>query len=295
MEKNAIQQRTQNQVAPTLAEKFLGQVIAYAATSGEQLDQKTKTLAVDIITGVNKIVKSNQYTWGELDINGCGLVSQIKRFAKIGLSMEDKLYIDIRHNSKTGLKDIYIKPQYQCLEKLMVKFFTKPILRFKEDVICEGDELVEEEDFYTGLSKIVAHNRNKDIDRNKFENIIGAYKIAYIQDGKDIVQYVVKIDKNRIDRAYNASPSREKTVWKADTRKMVLKTATWEMWNDKNIRAFIVFPTDIVNDLSILEESQEMNWNNDMKHNNVNQVQDEVKENVASSDIIDMEYEEEQC
>ena len=120
---------TQNQVVnppkASLVERFLTQVVNYAETSGEILDQKTKTLAVDIITGANKVVVGNQYRWSEIDIQGCGLISQIKRYAKVGLTMEDKLYVDIRINSKTGLYYINIKPQYQSLEKLMVKYFYK--------------------------------------------------------------------------------------------------------------------------------------------------------------------------
>lgn len=293
----AINQPQQPQVATpqkaTLVEKFLTQVVNYAETSGEILDQKTKTLAVDIITGANKVVVGNQYRWSEIDIQGCGLISQIKRYAKLGLTMEDKLYVDIRRNGKTQLYDITIKPQYQAIEKLIVKYFQLPVIRFKEDVICIGDELVEEEDFLTGLSKITNHKRNNDIDRNKLDNITGAYKIMYIKDvdGK-INQYVIKVDKNRIDRAYKASPSKEKTVWNMDTRKMVLKTVTWEMWNDKNIRAFMKFPEDVMEDLSVLEDTSEMDWNAETKFNNVNQAQENVQVNVATGEIINMDFED---
>ena len=58
----------------SLVERFLTQVVNYAETSGEILDQKTKTLAVDIITGANKVVVGNQYRWNEIDIQGCGLI-----------------------------------------------------------------------------------------------------------------------------------------------------------------------------------------------------------------------------
>ena len=286
-QKNNVVKKEKN----TLEATFLNQVVKYAETSGEQLDQKTKSLAVDIITFSNKKLKENAVSWKDVDIAGCGFVSQIKRFAKLGLSMEDKLYIDIRNNNKTGLKDICIKPQYQALEKLMVKYFTKPILRFKEDIICVGDKVVEEEDFATGLNKIVRHDRNNEIDRNNLENIIGAYKIAYVLENNSIVQYVVRIDKNRIMRAYKASPSREKTVWHNDTVKMVKKTCTWEMWNDKNIRAFMVFPEEIIKDLGILEESQEMEWNAETKYNNVEQAKENIEENVANGEEVSMDYE----
>ena len=275
----------------TLVSTFLDKVVEYARTSEEELDQKTKTLCVDIITTANKQVMANKYNWSNIDVNGCGLYSQIKRYAKLGLSVEqDKLYVDIRNNNKTGKMDIFIKPQYQTLEKLMVRYFTKPILRFKEDVICIGDEVLVEEDFYTGLDKIVGHKRNTQIDRNKLDNIIGAYKIAYVKEGNNIVQYVVRIDRNRIDRAYRASPSREKTVWNLDSAKMVKKTCTWEMWNDKNIRAFMIFPEEIVNDLSVLDESQEMDWAKETQHKTVEEAQENVEVNVATGEVIDVEY-----
>lgn len=277
----------------SLVERFLTQVVNYAETSGEILDQKTKTLAVDIITGANKVVVGNQYRWSEIDIQGCGLISQIKRYAKLGLTMEDKLYVDIRRNGKTNLYDINIKPQYQTIEKLIVKYFMLQVLRFKEDVICIGDELIEEENFNTGLSKIVGHKRNNEIDRNKLDNIIGAYKIMYIKDVDGVInQYVIKIDKNRIDRAYKASPSREKTVWNLDSRKMILKTCTWEMWNDKNIRAFMKFPEDIMEDLSVLDDTNEMNWNAETKFNNVSQAQENAQVNVATGEVLEMKFED---
>lgn len=277
----------------SLVDQFLTQVVSYAQKSGENLDSKTKSLAVEIITATNKAIMGNSYSWGDIDVAGCGLISQIKRWSKLGVTMEDKLYPDIRRNSKTNKYDIMIKPQYQTVEKLIVKYFSLPTLRFKEDVICEGDEIYEEEDFTTGLSKITGHKRNNDIDRNNLDNITGAYKIMYVKDHAGTInQYVVRIDKNRIIRAYNASASKEKTVWKQDTRKMVLKTVTWEMWNDKNIRAFMKFPDDIIQDLSIIEDTNEMDWNAETKFNNVSQAQENAQIHVATDDIIDMKYDD---
>ena len=295
----AIKSKENNNIAEkpkqSLVDQFLTQVVSYAQKSGEQLDQKTKSLAVEIITATNKSIMSNQYRWSDIDVAGCGLISQIKRWAKLGVSMEDKLYPDIRRNNKTNKYDIAIKPQYQTVEKLIVNFFQLPVLRFKEDIICVGDEVFEEEDFTTGLSKITGHKRNNEIDRNDLNNIIGAYKIMYVKDDSgQINQYVIRIDKNRLDRAYNASPSKEKTVWKQDSRKMALKTVTWEMWNDKNVRAFMKFPDDIIQDLSIIEDTNEMDWNAETKYNNVNQAQENVQTNVATGEVIDMTYDEEE-
>lgn len=291
--KNEVVNNNNNGKKMTLVEKFLTEVVAYAQTSGETLDSKTKALAVDIITATNKALIGQQIGWNMVDVAGCGVVSQIKRWAKLGVSMEDKLYPDIRKNGKTNLFDLVIKPQYQTVEKLIVKYFMLPVLRFKEDIICIGDELIEEEDFDTGVNRIKGHKRNDKIDRNKLDNIIGAYKIMYVKDSlNNIVPYTIKIDRNRIERAYKASPSREKAVWNVDSRKMVLKTVTWEMWNDKNIRAFMKFPEDITNDLSIIEETNEMDWSAETKFNSVNQAQDSVQKNVGSGETINMEFED---
>lgn len=273
-----------------LAERFLEQVQNYALISGEQLTEKTKTLVCNLVTSANKQILANGLAWKDVDIQGCGFFAQLKHWAKVGLTSEDKLYVDIRKNGKTGLNDIQIKPQYQSIEKLMKMYFHKPIIRFKTEVICMGDQLVKEEDFETGLIKLVNHIRNNEIDRNNLDNINGAYKIAYVEECGKLVQYYVEIDKNRINRAYNASPSREKTVWKQDTQKMVKKTATWEFYNSENIRPFMIYPEDIVNDIKIVNESEEMDWNKETKHHSVEQAQEEAQTKVATEDVIDVTF-----
>ena len=292
----AVATKQESSVAPqrkgSFAERFLNQVVAYAETSGSKIDSKTKALAVDIITATNKVVLGGQYNWSEIDIQGSNLISQIKRWSSLGVTMEDHLFVDIRNNGKTGLKDITIKPQYQTVEKLIRLYYSLPVVRFKTEIVCVGDEVVEEEDFETGLSKIVKHTRNNDIDRNCLDNIIGAYKILYFKDGNSINQYVVRIDKNRITRAMNASSSREKTVWKLDSVKMTKKTVTWEMWNDSNVRAFMNFPEELQGDLSVMEETSDMDWGAETKHKSVNHAQEDVQVNAGMGEEIKMHYEE---
>lgn len=285
--------KTKNGLPITTVSKLLSRVVDYARTSNEDLDSKTKTLCVDIIAATNKKVIEEKLSWADIDINGSALLSQIKRYGKLGLNaVSDKLYIDIRFNSKTDKRNIIIRPQYQTIEKLMRKYCARQIIRFKEDVICVGDKLVVKENFVTGLDEIHEHIRNEDIDRNDIDNIIGAYKIAYVQEDDKLVQYVVRIDKNRINRARNASASKEKNVWKNDTRKMVLKTVTWEMWNNSNIRAFMIFPEEIVNDLSVIEETSEMDFNKETAFKNVEKQQENVDENVATGEVIEVTYED---
>lgn len=281
----------------SIVERYLNAVIDYANVSGDVIDNKTKTFAVDIITMANKNIISNKYTWENIDVKGCGLVSQIKRWSKLGVSSQDKLYLDFRNNSKTGMIDITIKGQYQTYEKLMRLYYKKKdtIVRFKSDIICIGDVIEKEEDFSTGITKITKHVRNEEIDRNKFENIIGAYKIAYEknEDGT-LTPIYVEIDKNRIERARNASPSREKAVWNSDTKKMVLKTVTIEMWNNEQIRPFLVFPEDVISSLDVIEETENMNWNKNNQFEETKETDENVLTNVASEKPIevDMSFDE---
>lgn len=269
-------------------EFFLSKVIEYGTTSGDEIDNKTKKFAFDIITSMNKSVLSNNYEWGKIDVQGCNLISQIKRWAKLGVSMNDYLYIDFRNNGKTGLVDAFIKGQYQTFERLMVLYFKHPIVRFKTEIICEGDTVVKEEDFETGITKIVKHERNLEADRNSLDNITGAYKIAYVDEKRDgkLTQLFVEIDKNRITRAMNASSSKDKGVWKADTVKMVKKTVTHEMFNSDTIRPFMNYPEDIIKDLSILNESEEMNWNQERKYQDVKAVNNDIEYNAGTGEVL---------
>ena len=88
----------------------------------------------------------------------------------MGLSpSSNELYIDIRNNKYTGKKDIYIKKQYQGVEKELIKWSKKEIVRFLKDIVCKGDDFVMETDFLTGLPLITKHIKNQDVDRNDLE------------------------------------------------------------------------------------------------------------------------------
>lgn len=296
---NTIQEVKKQPISMT--ESILNMVVNYAAVGGEILTEREKTSAINIITLTNRAIVAigDGTTWNDIDLRGCGYAEQVKHLCKLGITSVDKIYADIRNNKYKPKKDIFIKLQYQACEKLMTMYFAYPIVRFKTEVICIGDEIETEEDFKTGLTTIISHKRNKDIDRNKYENIIGAYKIAFVsinpEKPLDLTQIYVEIDRNRIERAYNASSSRDKSVWNADTVKMVKKTVTWEMFNSEQIRPFMKYPEDVIKggDLSILEESEEMDFTKETKFNNVDSVSKEVDKKVASEDIIDVVYEDE--
>ena len=82
-------------------------------------------------------------------------------------------------------------------------------------------------------------------------------------------------------RAYNASPSREKTVWKNDTQRMVLKTAAWVLYNNV-LKPYIEIPISLKKDW---EET-----NDQMEFESLNAEQTEQREiiyqNVGEGDIV---------
>ncbi len=271
---------------------LLAQVESFARIEGTELTGEEKIFAVNTICDIDKKLREQGISWQQVDVIGCKIPQQIKRYARLGLSTSDgEIYVDVRYNSKTGKNDVFIKKQYQGVEKEIIKYCTKKIDHFKRGVICVGDELEIEEDFETGYDKIVKHKKNpdKNLDRNLLDNIVGAYEIAYekLPDGS-FVQHVALIDKNRIMRAYNASPSREKTVWKNDTQRMVLKTAAWVLYNNV-LKPHIEIPISLKKDW---EET-----NDQMEFESLNAEQTEQKEiiyqNVGEGETVDFDDEAE--
>lgn len=271
---------------------LLAQVESFARIEGTELTGEEKIFAVNTICDIDKKLREQGVNWQQVDVIGCKIPQQIKRYARLGLSTSDgEIYVDVRYNSKTGKNDVTIKKQYQGVEKEIIKFCSKKIDHFKRGVICVGDEFEIEEDFETGYDKVTKHKKNpdKNLDRNLLDNIVGAYEIAYekLPDGS-FVQHVALIDKNRIMRAYNASPSREKTVWKNDTQRMVLKTAAWVLYNNV-LKPYIEIPISLKKDW---EET-----NDQMEFESLNAEQTEQKEiiyqNVGEGETVDFDDEAE--
>lgn len=262
---------------------MLNQVCAFAEIENTKMSEKDKKFAVGIIENIAKTLAVQKLTWEDLDITGCSLPSQIKRFARLGLSCEEKeLYIDVRKNQNKGdKKDIAIKKQYQGIQKEMINFSCRKIERFRTDIVCSKDEFMTEVDFATGLEKIVKHKKYEadNYDRNKLDNIVKAYSIAYIRENNDLNGYTEIVDKNRIMRAYNSSASYEKTIWKADTVKMVKKTAVWELYANQ-IRMFMHIPEDILDDWSKTQDVLDFT-SKETKYDSVEKANDFVKENVG--------------
>lgn len=282
-QKNELKVKDLGQVA---INNMLKQVVSYANLENVELTTKEKQYAVGIITNINKrVVSDSNLSWAKLDIQGCQLPAQIKRYARLNLQMESQeIFLDIRNNGKTGLKDINIKMQYQGLEKLMTTYCGKKIVRYYKDVVCKGDKIVRKPNLATGLLELKDHEyfETDNIDyRNKLENIIGAYAIAYVEENNKLIPYVAYIDKNRIERGRKAATTQN--IWDNDTRKMVTKTAVWELFNI--MKPFMVMPQDLVKDLNDIS-NEEVDFNNkDYINATVEEVNENVENNIASEDI----------
>lgn len=264
---------------------LLDQTQSFARIEGTELTGEEKIFAVNTICDIDKKLREQGVNWQQVDVIGCKVPQQIKRYARLGLSTSDgEIYVDVRYNSKTGKQDVAIKKQYQGVEKEIIKFCSKKIDHFKRGVICVGDEFEIEEDFETGYDKVTKHKKNpdKNLDRNLLDNITGAYEIAYekLPDGS-FVQHVALIDKNRIMRAYKASPSREKTVWNQDTQRMVLKTAAWVLYNNV-LKPYIEIPTSLKKDWEETQDQMEFESLNAESQ----EQQDIIYQNVGEGDIV---------
>ena len=269
-----------------LIESTLNKINDITTFSNEVFTTRAKNCAMDIITSVDHVLNERGMSWKTVDSKGSNLIMQIKQWAKLGIDFSnDKLYPDIRKNNKTGMYDIKIKGQYQTVEKLIAKYCNKNIFRFKTEVICIGDDFKCDFDYATGEDKVISFTKNMKVDRNKLDNITGAFKIIYYYDDDNkIHQIVTQIEKDRIMRAYNAAPT--KNVWNTDTQKMVKKTVTWEMFNGEDIRPFMDYPEDIIEDLRVVNDDEEVDFNKEHKFSNVVDAQNNVEETLGTEESV---------
>lgn len=270
----------------TLIENTLNKINDITTFSNEVFTTRAKNCAMDIITSIDHALNEKGMKWGQVDAKGSNLIMQIKQWAKLGIDISnDKLYPDIRKNNKTNMYDIRVKGQYQTVEKLITNFFKRNVFRFKTEVICVGDEFKCDFDYATGEDKVISFVKNMKVDRNKMDNIVGAFKILYYYDEDNkIHQIVTKIEKDRIMRAYNAAQT--KNVWNMDTQKMVKKTVTWEMFNGEDIRPFMNYPEDIIQDLAVVNDNEDIDFNKEHKYSNVVEAQTHIEESMGTDEKV---------
>lgn len=274
-------------VGQKAVENMLAQVESFATFEALPLTNKEKHFAVDAILSINKELANRQLEWKDIDIVKNAVPQQIKAHARLGLRFDNgELYLDIRNNknNKNNMKDLTIKKQYQGIEKEIIKFCQKKVVRFKDGIVLKGEKLLVQEDFETGLDKIVGHEKKENRDVNNWDDIESVYKIAYVEEEingeKKMVQYVAIVDRNRLERAYKASPTGDKGVWKQDTKLMVLKTATWVLYNNV-LRPFINIPIELSKDWQ--RTNDEMDWGTSPKEVEIDE-EDFDKGNVVEYD-----------
>lgn len=223
---------------------------------GFNLTQEEKNFGTSMITGlVSRCVKDKIDT---RQLNMTAFLEDVKHNSKLQMSLaEQDVYLDIRNNGATGLKDVTIKRQYQGVQKIMRRFSTKKIVRFADGIVCQGDVFENKFDFATGLNKIV-YEPNANIDHNDLKNITNAFAIAYVEELGTIVPYVCVINKQRIMRAFNASAAGGKGPWSTDTARMVRKTAYWCLYNDV-FKPYIEIPSNLQESFAATEDEMDFN------------------------------------
>ena len=117
-----------------------------------KLSEVERQFGVSIITNlVGRCVQAG-ISANELDLTN--FLEQVKHFSKQQLSVAEKeLYLDIRNNSKTGLKTVTISRQYQGIQKLMMQYCAKKVVRFMDGIVCEGDDFSVKTDFDSGMER----------------------------------------------------------------------------------------------------------------------------------------------
>jgi len=86
-----------------LIESTLDKINDIVTYSNEVFSTRAKECASDIIVSLSHTLNERGFVWKQIDTQGSGLINQIKRWAKLGIDVTtDKLYPDIRNNSKTG-------------------------------------------------------------------------------------------------------------------------------------------------------------------------------------------------
>ena len=280
--KNQVVKKDFNQ---TLIENTLNKIADIVTYSNENFTPQAKIAATDIITSIDHSINERGYNWKQIDAKGSGLIMQIKKWAKLGVDCSnDKLYADIRKNGNTGLYDIKVKGQYQTVERLMIQYCRKKIFKFKTEIICIGDQFKTHFDYETGKEKVIDFVKNAEIDRNDLNNIIGAFKIAYYEENGNINQVVTYIEKDRIMDAYNLAPT--KNIWKKYPQKMVKKTVTWEMYNGEDIRPFMDYPADIKEDLTVINETEDFDFNKEHKFHDVIEADNNANKTLGTGEEI---------
>lgn len=262
-EKNIVTSANQLEVVAQWGEAFNNLI----KTQNVTLTPTEKEFGISIITNLTDRCIKDGISTNELNMTN--FLEQVRHCSKLQLSInEQELYLDIRNNKDTGLKDVKIARQYQGIQKLMRRYCSKKIVRFLEGIVCAGDEFATTIDFETGVEKITKHIKNEKVNRNDIANIEKAYAVAYVEELGKIVPYTVIVPKQRIIRAKNAAKTQN--VWNSDTVRMVIKTAYWCLWGF--MKPYIDLPIGVQE--SFVATNDEMDWENEIDENKTYDISD---------------------
>ena len=68
---------------------LLAQVESFARIEGTELTGEEKIFAVNTICDIDKKLREQGISWQQVDVVGCKIPQQIKRYARLGLSTSD--------------------------------------------------------------------------------------------------------------------------------------------------------------------------------------------------------------
>jgi len=274
--------------SPTYAitENITNEIKSMVELNNETWSPKEQAVAANIISITDKVVRTNNYSWKQIDMIGNDVVGAIKHWAKLGVDGYDYLHPMIRKNPNTGKLDLTFEPQYQTFQKLITKYCTKKIFNFIADVICIGDELDYHFDYRLGKDVFNDFKPNPKRNPNDMNQITGAFAIAFYQEDGEVKQIVEKIDKEAILQAYNAAKTHK--IWDTYTEKMVKKTAIRALFKGDKIRPFMKYPDEIVGDLSVIDEESDVDFSNkDRKYKDIVEAEN-VANDFGTGDILDI-------
>ena len=67
---------------------------------------------------------------------------------------------------------------------------------------------------------------------------------------------------------------------------MVLKTVTWEMFNGENIRPFMDYPAELIEDLKIVNESEDIDFNKEHRYRDVVNAEEHATETLGTGEEV---------
>ena len=288
---NNTQQPVKNEVVGrtalyALTEDFTNKIKAIVTLNNEKWTSKEQTVASNIISMSDKLVRANGYNWSDIDVIGNDVIGAIKHWAKLGIDGYDHLHPMVRRNKTTGKVDLTFEPQYQTYQKLIKKYCTKNIFNFATEAICKGDKLNYKFDYLLGEDVLTSFEKSPNRKPNSLDEIVGAFCVAYYKEDGQVKQIVEEIDKERIMKAYNKAKTHD--IWNEYTEIMVKKTAVRCLYKSGKIEPFMQYPDDVLGDVSIIDEESDVDFSNkEREHKNVIDAEIDAN-NFGSGEILDI-------